>query len=209
MADAVDEHWHRIHDIFNLICLPWILLVTSLHLYEGSQWFWIQFWVFLSYLLVDTLWLVLKPKSVASPTVIIGHHIVCLVGWIQPAFNERKYSVWISQCVLVEINTWFLIARRTWKSNLLFSLCFYFTWIVLRLIMYPVILVQFTSYLTNTCGAVSSLYSLSSCLLSGDRPGLLLLFLFVTLNGLNYKWTFDMLWKMAGQQKDNRERKGL
>ena len=56
-------------------------------------------------------------------------------------------------CLTVELNTWFLIARRVaYKRNLsgttlsnVIDACFYASWIIIRCIIYPAILYTFIS----------------------------------------------------------------
>ncbi len=226
----VDEYWYKQHDLFNLIVLPFILFVNIRYLVleDGHllkpYCYWDQFVVFFLYILIDTIWLIYKPRSVPSPKVIIAHHSICLIGWSLPAFYSRLYAEWISYGVLVELNTWFLIARRNYKSISLFSYAFYITWIVLRLFMFPFHLIHFTYSLYQRYAPV--LLSRQPLLLddpvisSKISPQELLyvdIFLWLAilaLNSLNLKWTIEMGWKQlkgwwTGETKELTVKKGL
>ena len=98
-------------------------------------------------------------------------------------------------CLIVEINTWLLIARRVfnkqgfgpWVIDLSFfsirvkliSIFFYVTWIGIRNILYPLLLkLMWDLYLEN-----KDTHS-AECII-----GLVLHCIFCVLN---YKWTFDL-----------------
>lgn len=191
----IDELWHNRHDIFNLIAIPFIILTNSLYLFHSHDWYWTEFWCFFIYIVVDTLWLIIKPRSVVSPNAIIAHHAVCIIGWMLPALNNQIYADWVSYGLLVEINTWFLIARRTWKDISFFSICFYICWFLLRLIMYPVVLYQFTRFIyENYRSSVQTVH----------YSAFIQWVFMLALTGLNYKWTIDMLLKRSRDKDKGR-----
>eukprot|EP01040_Poterioochromonas_malhamensis_P001084 gene1084-1149_t len=195
----IDELWHSRHDIFNLLVLPLVIGANCLYLFESYDWYWIQFWSFFLYILVDTLWLIIKPRSVVSPCAIIAHHIVCIIGWVLPALYDQIYADWVSYGLLVEVNTWFLIARRTWKDVAFFGFCFYLCWFTLRLIMYPVILYRFSKLIYEK-GFSEVHYT-----------AFIQWVFMVALTSLNYKWTLDMVIKMFGDRSKgaSEDKKGL
>jgi hypothetical protein len=185
----IDAKWNVRHDVFNLIMLPIVCAVNLAYLTWGDAYYYPEYVVFLLYLIVDTLWLIVIPASVASPVTIIAHHLVCMVGWNIPIFSELRYCDWLSLGLLVEINTWFLIARRnTSQRSTFLQAMFYITWVALRMVLFPVVLVLFLGvYLAES--AFMGTYT---------HAGLLVLCLMVLLNALNAKWTWDLFAKIAG-----------
>ncbi len=161
------------HDFFNLIFLlpiivlnvmnwNWDMLLLNLGKKKSiadawtGEWFDLFFWTTVAYFAADLIWVLLVPKCVKSPMVIIQHHIVTMLYLLVPYFRlENRWCM--GACLSVEINTWFLIARRVfnkqgfppWIIDLSFvsirlkliSVCFYLTWFSIRVILYPLILV--------------------------------------------------------------------
>lgn len=197
----VNEVWHRRHDIFNLIVLPFVIYANVNYLFLDRSAYWPLFWCFFGYLFLDTYWILIVPDCVASPTTIVIHHLLCLIGWCLPALFDQLYTDWISYGILVEFNTWFLIARRNFKDVPLISYLFYVSWVIIRLGMYPVIMISFSMHLYE-------LYMKEHAIPSF---GLIMLFFMVSLNILNIKWTYDMILKfLKGGIKEELEiKKGL
>lgn len=196
---VVDVKWHQRHDYFNLAVLPIVCAATIYYLSVDCSLYMVQYHVFLWYMVFDTVWLVLVPNSVASPGTIIAHHAVCLVGWNIPVFFDYRYAELLSLGPLVEINTWFLIARRNFKGVHVLNLLFHTTWVALRMIMYPVVLVLFVlQYAEESREFQTWLHA-----------GFLVLVLMVVINILNLKWSVD-LYSKTGQSAEPRDhRKGL
>jgi hypothetical protein len=102
-------------------------------------------------------------------------------------------------CMSVEINTWFLIARRVfnkqgfppWVIDLSFvsirvkliSICFYVTWIGIRCILYPVMMVYLLKRWIKNSNTVGTYFNLELV-----PPVLHSIFCV-----LNLKWTFDLI----------------
>jgi len=160
------------HDFFNLVVLIPIVVLNVMNwnwdmlLNLGKkksiadawtgEWFDLFFWTTVSYFVADFIWVLLVPKCVKSPMVIIQHHIVTLLYLLVPYYRtENRWCM--GACLSVEINTWFLIARRVfnkqgfppWIIDLsvvsirlkLISVCFYVTWFSIRVFLYPLMLV--------------------------------------------------------------------
>jgi len=123
-----------------------------------GEWFDLFFFSTISYFIADFFWIVIIPNSVKSPSVIIQHHIISMLYLLIPYYrSERRWCM--GACMSVELNTWFLIARRVfnkqgfppWTVNLSFvsfklkfiSICFYITWFSLRCFLYPSLLIKF------------------------------------------------------------------
>eukprot|EP00746_Dinoflagellata_sp_MGD_P167300 gnl/MRDRNA2_/MRDRNA2_97813_c0_seq1.p1 gnl/MRDRNA2_/MRDRNA2_97813_c0~~gnl/MRDRNA2_/MRDRNA2_97813_c0_seq1.p1 ORF type:complete len:290 (-),score=29.53 gnl/MRDRNA2_/MRDRNA2_97813_c0_seq1:147-1016(-) len=169
----------RVHDFFNIVALvplvllnlvnwDWEAMTGSRPLSFKSFWtgayfdtFW---WTTLAYFAVDLLWVVLIPGAVKSPSVIIKHHLIVLM-YIMVPFLHPKTAWCMGACMTVELNTWFLIARRYFKDDrsspsskdssvtesprpdswkdLWLHIGFYTTWIGIRMILYPLLVVIF------------------------------------------------------------------
>lgn len=203
MTALVDPILHKRHDIFNVIVIPIIIffLLKFLCAYsvDKNTPFIHVCLVGEIYFLVDAVWLIAYPRSVASPNVIIAHHVVAALGWYMPMLNP-SVAGYACACMLVEINTFFLIGRRVIGDNemlkVLFKMCFHISWISLRIVMYPVLLYYFTleTLLEMTrVKNVLNVYALGIILLS-------------SLTALNMKWSYDIYWRKLYADAD---KKGL
>ena len=100
-----------------------------------------------------------------------------------------EYRWFMGACLTVEINTWFLIARRwcyknsvaQWVQKFVVSF-FYVSWIVVRCVIYPTILVIFLRMVDEAYKETGTL---------AHWPIIFLPIHFV-LCGLNLKWTYDL-----------------
>lgn len=117
------------------------------------------------------------------------HHLVVLIYLMGPLYLP-KYRWFMGGCLSIEINTWFLILRRVvykkkwyWVEDLV-SFMFYASWISIRLIVYPIILVKFlfiTQDLNETTG-------------HWFHPEILFITCHFVLCCLNLKWSWDSLY---------------
>ena len=142
-GNHMDMRLNKIHDYFNLICLPFIcacyvwhmntlynmpkdpdpITIFSLprHSNNSNAWFY-NYWTFNIYIIIDTLWILLYPRCVASPNTLLAHHVVCVIGWQLCSLsqwgdgNDNHYQFnweyYISAGLCVEFNTYFLILKR-------------------------------------------------------------------------------------------------
>ncbi len=178
LLPGVPAHDHDLardlHDFFNLIVLVPIVVLNALnwdwesmmtlnngtdvpfvHAWTG-EYFDMFFWSTVAYFLSDLLWVSVVPQCVKSPSTIIQHHLAVLLYVIIP-YKLPKLRFLMGVCMSVELNTWFLIARRVfnkqgfspWTLDIpyflsvrikLISICFYITWIAIRNIVYPYVL---------------------------------------------------------------------
>jgi hypothetical protein len=125
-----------------------------------GDWFDVFFFVTAAYFIFDLLWIVALPICVKSPSVIIQHHIAVLIYILIPYLHPNvRYCM--GACMTVEINTWFLIARRVFNKQgfppwtlielnswlsirvKVISIFFYLTWICIRCLLYPILLIPF------------------------------------------------------------------
>lgn len=179
-----DSYWCRIHDYFNLFALPLVCLCSLNYLAFDSSTYYFQYFVFFFYMVFDLIWLMLIPQSVASPLVIIAHHIICMLGWNIPIMYNLKYSKLFAVGVLVEFNTWLLIARRNFKESYILNFLFYITWVLIRVMAFPLLmlaqLIQYYKYTTKA-----------------QNEDLAVLIIMMLINCLNAKWSLDLLLKLS------------
>ena len=64
----VDPFWHKYHDYFNLIVIP-VILALNIYLFLEYNPTNLAIYIhgFIIYMVADTLWLIIRPRSVASP----------------------------------------------------------------------------------------------------------------------------------------------
>ena len=158
-VSQVNDYQNRIHDFFNLIVLPiissvyvWHMLtlysmppdddqitILSLPRESGNSLAWrVLYGFFMTYMLVDSVWVMLYPQAVASPKIIIVHHLVCITGFLL-ARGWTGWEFYASAGLCVEFNTFFLIAKRRFPSTRALYWLDNLTWIVTRLIMFPIV----------------------------------------------------------------------
>lgn len=176
-----------------------------------GNWFETFFQVTVVYFVLDFLWIVLVPKCVKSPATIAQHHVAALL-YVYVPFKLAKCRWCMGACMSVEINTWFLIARRVfnkqgfppWVIDLppfisirikLISILFYITWISIRCILYPMMLFSFHDMWVNHSVEVGTRWNLISIVLP----------LHTCFCLLNLKWSYDLLmskiryWRRRGK----------
>ena len=195
MSGLIDPKWFLYHDIFNMAALPLVFGPNVLYLLDfgNERFYYLQYTIFLIYIVVDTIWLTLRPKSVPKASTILWHHYLCIAGWNIPIFAEFEYAKWVSLGVLVEINTFLLISRRNVPRTWIHEFLFYATWLGIRLGVYHVALVallwkyahiyQETGKIFNTC--------------------LIVLGFLLFLNTLNIKWSIDLYNKTVAVKAKN------
>ena len=218
----IDDYMNKLHDQFNLAYLPVICALYTWHMYslftappdaqqfdglimsprtrvpEGNESWNYLWWAFWWYIALDTAWLIMYPESVASPATIIIHHAICLVGW-HIVYVWPDWEYFISAGLIVEFNTWFLIAKRQFREVKVLTYFENVTWFIARLVAFPAVCWNFwccymhmcRSYPTYQLGFINTgLHAFVSCAL-------------VTL--LNFIWTYQ---KWFAPKKDKGD-KGL
>jgi hypothetical protein len=198
----------KVHDCFNIIAISFICATNSLFLYhatdfskvgteylgQGHELVFNRLLVAFSiYLVIDAVWVLCVPNCIPSdPFGIFVHHLATFLIVLIPA-NLTQFSWHMGIALLVEFNTLFLMLKRNINKDsvfgLVFELMFYLSWIVLRLIMYPI----FTVFIYYEYLRYSALVKSNINVMAGG----FVLILFLT--GLGFKWTVDMLIKMRGR----------
>lgn len=214
-----------IHDFFNLIFLVPIVLLNVLNWNWDAlankffsdvalplskcwtgEYFYMFYYTTISYFVIDLMWVLVVPNAVRSTSTIVQHHIASLLYLMLPLYYENVRFLF-GVCMSVELNTWFLIARRVfnkqgfpaWTIDLpfffsvkvkLISISFYVTWIVIRCMIYPYVLVLFYDMIRhgNRPEDEKIMLSIAACLHS----------IFCLLNA---RWTMDLINKKIRQWK--------
>jgi len=196
------------HDYFNLLVLPLVVYTTllnydfrpllelqSLQITWVGEYFWLNWLTTNLYFISDLLWVAIVPICVKSPGLIIKHHITAILYLTGPIFFPA-YNWFIGCALSVEVNTWFLILRRVVykqggndKSKKLspiitetVSILFYVTWVLIRCIVYPWVLMIFLQLAVEIVVETRSLL---------HYPFIFIAVHFV-LCCLNLKWTYDL-----------------
>lgn len=199
----VAQQAHQQHDLFNLVCLPVIVLVNTkaLHAFflaesssEDLDFYWtMQIAALNVYIFFDTCWIMLNPDSVSALKTILMHHCIVFFGWLLVPQQVVPFRP-IATCLLsVEINTVFMIARKfqpfqKYPFLLSFLRCgFYLTWVPLRVIIFP-----YCCYLGYL--EVVQFERSSGSFLNIATVGWVLL---LVITCLNIKWTVDLFFLKA------------
>jgi hypothetical protein len=189
------------HDLGNLLALPVLVFFDVNYLYyDTTEAYWIFFGITLFYFSSDLLWVILVPHCVKSALTIKIHHMVSL-GYLILPFSYPEYGTFLAYCMLVEINTWFLIARRYWRrTSKIFSIGFYISWVTVRVGLFTYLMVSsFESYLEKAFEQLdvdnSGTLTRKEILRLRNWVHLMMLApMFQTVFcALNWKWTYDLI----------------
>ena len=145
--------------VLNIICWDWEKIfdpkIRFWNAWHG-EYYDEFFMITVAYFIIDLVWVCVFPKCVKSPSTIVQHHLAVLLYVMIPhSIPKLRWAMGV--CMSVEVNTWFLIARRVfnkqgfppWTIDLpylfsvrvkLISICFYITWIAARIIIFPYML---------------------------------------------------------------------
>ena len=188
MSNSKNKTLRDIHDDFNIIVLPLVSIINISYLLLSYEVLCsLQFYTFLTYMITDSAWLSLYPESANSPTTVLLHHFICIIGWCIPLV-EPNFQYFISLALLVEINTFFLTARRRFERSALLEFLFWASWILCRIILYLALVIIFSATCfeyTRKCGHI---FNISVLLYS--------FLLFLTY--LNIVWTIKLLQNSFG-----------
>lgn len=213
-----------IHDYFNLIILPPILVLIAINMDPRTEswsvfwWHGRYFWTLLVgaywYFIADLTWVIVVPHCVKSPATIIIHHLVTMSYMIIPVnIPEARWAM--GALLSVELNTWFLIFRRTHNTAKLepfkegtpfatsiriqfVTFMFYFTWIIIRVVFYPVMLPLIAQLYWERSQEVGYF--------NGFLPAPILQSVFVYLN---LKWSYDLFFPKVTPTKEEGASRGL
>jgi hypothetical protein len=120
--------------------------------------------LFTWYIVADFAWILVEPTAVPSlPNVILLHHVVTFILLCFPLkYNHLAlFTCWDGIC---EINTFFLIARRQWKTlRRPLSFLYWATFFPLRIFLYPYMLTVFYSSMKQHNHAVWETFTVCAC----------------------------------------------
>ena len=201
----INNHNGHGNTLKNVENIPFVNAWTG----EYFQYF---FWTTVAYFLVDMIWVSVIPRCVKSPSTIITHHIAVFV-YLSIPYLYPQCRFLMGVCMSVELNTWFLIARRVfnkqgtppWKFDIpylisvrvkLISIFFYTTWISIRCIVYPYVLYVLAFKLLPHKDYADIKYTLIAAILLQS-----------VFCWLNAKWSFQLLNSKLRQWKKNGETK--
>ncbi len=104
------------HDRVNLLALPVLGTLAAagvFGLYSATK----VTNMFVMYIVADALWICVEPDALPSlPQVVIAHHFVTIIILLFP-LRHPEFAYFTCWDGVVEINTFFLIARRQWKAQ--------------------------------------------------------------------------------------------
>ena len=194
------------HDVFNILFLSLIswynikfLSKVDLSAYgteelaygvEERELFSLVHMMMTTYFCIDLLYIWAVPQAVLSKqSTLIIHHLLSLLFLFFPAFHPQ-FSFHCSCVISLEINSLFLTLRRNVSKDTfiykVFDNMFLFTWITLRLIMLPVLLIMFVIF------DYYRIVSFSNVIVNF---GTLAILLQSCLIYMSFTWTFDLLRK--------------
>lgn len=202
----------RTHDQFNLVALTiisvldvWYLACTTDLRLIGTDELGqdpVSYPIFLAlllfftlYICVDIVWIYLIPASVHGnqSTAVLVHHLVTLVQLVIPWLNQNL-SWHFAITLVVEINTLVLVCRRSVRQHSaayqVLDLLFYATWIIFRLLLFPLLVLFCYSEYMRLAARSGYLNSIAVSLVT-----------MTILTVMSYKWTYDLIIKQFRKKK--------
>ncbi|CAJ1383400.1 unnamed protein product [Effrenium voratum] len=202
-----------LHDWLNIIVLSviFVLCVAAIFLGEDSDLHSLVVAVTVAYLISDGLWILLQPDMVRTPKSIIAHHVVTLIVIMDP-LQIASHRVNASRALLVEVNTVLLTLRRLLGHPVWCEVGFYLTWVLIRLVWFPVL---GASLLASAFELPQALDGMRSYMVEVRSPAVQksAASAFAAVVLLQFYWTLAMgrsVCKRAGSQKmDKKEDAGM
>jgi hypothetical protein len=136
---------YRLHDALNIPLVGSLAFFCLLGL--GGQFNAVLLTnLFIYYIVLDSLWIALSPSAVPKfSSVILVHHLFTFLILLHP-LRYPEHSIETCRDGIVELNTFFLIARRQARRgsllNVLFSFCYKIT-LSIRFIWQPYLIYHF------------------------------------------------------------------
>ena len=208
------------HDLVNIIVLSVVFTLSVIYLLKYTEWnnilttnilgqsgsylFTLIYSIFSSYMVFDTLLIYFYPYCVATkePNIIILHHIIVLLLIIMPLLDNR-YQWHMIASLLVESNTVLLACRRNCVRNTilhtLITILFYISWVLFRLLYFPLLLFLYTHE-----WYIRSIHVGTSLNFLGFAPVLM-----AVLTMLSCMWTYEMVAKGLMAREDGGDRKNI
>lgn len=202
-----------LHDMFNILCVSVVTILDIYYLFIATdvsligtnrigigynKMFQFMWYFFELYMIVDTIWVACVPSvASAGAAPIIVHHVLTLIYTFVP-FTVAQFQWHMGLLLLAEINTLLLTLRRNVKADSILyqilNFLFLLSWVLVRLILFPAILVFYYFELHRYSSEVETYYNMFAL-------GVLLQIL---LTGMALKWTLDLARKyLTKSSKDN------
>lgn len=146
-----------------------------------------------AYMVFDTLFVCVFPQSVKTPGSILLHHVCVLFAMLVPLTHRATHGYTLGLFLVADLNTLFLTVRKmllkstsNGPGTVVFSMvsfCFYITWVVIRLIIFPIWLFKISvpAYLAHwhRVGTPLNVFIVMPCSNFWACA-------------LNFKWTYDL-----------------
>lgn len=131
---------YRWHEAFNLYSLPLVLVLCTAGAL-GAMDGWYSCAALFGHILFDTVWITWKPEALPRWAAVIQiHHLITLSLLLHPLRNP-EHAVYACYEGLCEYNTFFLIARRQFKSaSKIMNILFWATFIPTRILVFPIVM---------------------------------------------------------------------
>jgi len=197
------------HDLFNLGALPLLLGAVLSGVYPWN------FVAMAAYFSGDVLWILAAPSCVRSPGTIMVHHV--LVSLLSLVLFYTPEAWWVLRpSVLIELNTFLLIARRRahkhglplWIRRVISTL-FYVSWVAIRNVLFPrIVWLIWEQYEARRAAGRAADFILLDPVGVGFVGTSL-------LTALNLKWSYDLFssklpaWTGRQGPQDKGKEKGL
>lgn len=147
-----------------------------------------------AYMVADATFVTIWPAGVKTPTMVVVHHICFVIALVVPYLRRSTHGYVLGTGLLADVNTIFLILRKllirappgllTRVSMAAVSVCFYATWVCIRLVLFPTWLftISVPEWLAawRTTGYILNFFLMMP-----------VINLFAVC--LNFKWTIDLL----------------
>lgn len=174
-----DLLWCKRHDIWNIVWLPIVFGLNANFLLQWNLYNETLFvWVFVTYLILDLFWILIKPCSVSAPITIVLHHLVTISGALLIPYTTETVKTAICMASMVELNTWFRMLKKIFKQyETVLDVLFIISWILIRCIIGP-----YVQYILTL-----------ECFYCCTFANILLVLCGAFLNGLSVMWTAELL----------------
>ena len=223
-AAKLDPRMNFLHDWYNILTLPGVrcanifhikacydapsdpdpLTIFSLTRVSNSGYFSVIWWVFLVYILIDTMWLLIYPRSVVAPGPILIHHFTLITAWLI-IFAWPGYEFYMSASLLVEVSTFFLIAKRQATRGTMLHSCLvlgdHISWITVRSLGVP--LMNYNGFhIWKYLSAIKCADENSVSLRCYWNSGLFTVVAGTAISIQNLMWTMDKYFNKKSTQKE-------
>lgn len=189
-----------LHDIWNLVWLP-IIYISNVNLLINYTYYneTIFICIFVTYIILDFLWIYTLPFSVKTPEIILLHHMLCYIGLLYlyylPIVNFSLVLIKDNMTLLEIINllnikyviyiatltegTTFLRILRNRTTGIVYTtldIMFIMSWIIIRLFVGPMITIILLINVLKKYNGILCMLSILSTL----------------LNCMSFYWTYQL-----------------